>query len=84
MLKTGYCYNQHLKNSAGLRVKSNDNIIGCAVIVSVSALCSRYYILAPSSYSITHLYYVQQTVILCWTHTYSIEVHLYLYALPIV
>ena len=48
MLKMGYCYNQCLMDVTWTRVKGNDDMIGCAVIVSVSASCSRCYILASS------------------------------------
>jgi len=48
MLKRGYCYDQCLLNIAWTRVKSNDNMISCAKVVSASASCSRYSILTWS------------------------------------
>ena len=41
MLKWGYCYNQCLMVMAQTRVKGNNDMIGCAAVVSVSTSCSR-------------------------------------------
>ena len=58
-------------------------MIGCTIIVSVSISCSRCYSLVSFSCFMTHLHCVQQTVTLCWTYIYSVEVYLYLYTLLI-
>ena len=44
-----YCYNWCLLDATWTRVKDNDDMIGCNIIVSVSTSCNRYYILALSS-----------------------------------
>ena len=36
MLKMGYCYDQCLINTIWTRVKGDDDMTGCAAIVSVS------------------------------------------------
>ena len=46
--KLARCYDQYLIDATWTRVKSNDNMIGYAAIVSVSALYSRCYILSLS------------------------------------
>ena len=43
------CYDRCLLNTAWTRVKGNDNMISCAEVVSVSASCSRCFILTWSS-----------------------------------
>jgi len=59
MLKREYCYDQCLLEATWTKVKGNDNMIGCTVIVSVSTSCSRCYILTSSLCFITGLSYVQ-------------------------
>jgi len=48
-----FCYNWCLLDVMRTRVKSKDNMIGYITIISVSALCSRCYILTSSSLSQT-------------------------------
>ena len=44
-----YCYDQYLIDTAWTRVDDNDDMIGCAKVVSVSTSYSRCYILVLSS-----------------------------------
>ena len=83
MLKMGYCYNWYLMDSAWTRVKGNDDMISCAVIVSVSISYNRYHVLASSSCFITHLHTVLWSVSSWPIHIYSIDILLYPYALPL-
>jgi len=48
---------KYLEDVTWTRAKGNDIMIGCAIVVSVSALCSRHLSLAFSSYTMTHLPY---------------------------
>ena len=59
MLKREYCYDQCLLEATWSRIKGNDDMIGCTVIVSVSTSYSRCYILASFLCFITYLPYVQ-------------------------
>ena len=51
-------YDQCLLDTAWTRIKGNDDMIGCAKVVSVSASCSRCCILALSLCFTTHHSYV--------------------------
>ena len=62
---------------------SNDNTIGCAIVISVNTLYSRCYILAFTSCIMSHLYCVLQTLSLWASIIYRVDTALYLYALPI-
>ena len=42
MLKREYYYDQCLLDTVWTRVKSNDDMISCAEVVSVNALCMSY------------------------------------------
>ena len=83
ILKREYCYNCCFLDIAWTRVKGNDNMIGCAIIVSVSISCSRCNNLARSSCFITHSPHVQQAYSSWTTSIYSINTLLYSYTLPI-
>jgi len=48
-LKRGYCYDQYLIYIARTRAKDNNDIIGYAVVVSVSASCNRCCFITLSS-----------------------------------
>ena len=77
MLKRGYCYNWCLLDAMRTRVKGNDDMISYAAIVSVSASCSRCYILAWSSYCIMWLLHVLWTIPSWSLCIYSVEILLY-------
>ena len=77
MLKREYCYDWCLLDVMRIRVKGNDDMIGCTAIVSVSASCSRHLILASSSYCMTRPPYVHWMVSLWILHIYSVEIPLY-------
>ena len=64
-------------------MEGNDDTIGCAIVVSVSASCSRCYILASTLYIMTHLHHVLQTLSSWALIIYRVDTALYLYALPI-
>ena len=83
MLKWGYCYDQHLLYAVWTRVKDNDNMIGCAISVSISASCSRCDILASTLCIMTYLHHVLWTLSLWTSIIYSIDTVLYPYTLPI-
>ena len=59
MLKREYCYDQYLLEAIWTKVKDNNNMISYIIIVSVNISCSRYYILASTSYFMTYLSHVQ-------------------------
>ena len=77
----GYCYDQCLMDVIWTRVKGNNNMISYTIIVSVSISYSRCYILVSSSYSMTHLHYVQWIISSLLVCIYSIDIFLYPYAL---
>ena len=77
------CYDCCLLDMAWTRVKGNDDMIGYAIIVSVSISCSRCNNLARSSCFITHSPHVQQAYSSWTTSIYSINTLLYSYTLPI-
>ena len=77
------CYDQYLKNTIWRRVKGNDDMIGCAEVVSVSASCSRCSNLTFSSCSITYFPYGLHSDSSWPVHIYSIDTILYPYALPL-
>ena len=83
MLKMGYCYDQCLINATWTRVKDDDDMISCTIIVSVSTSCSRYYTLASSSCFVTYLPHVQWTISSLLVCIYSVDTLLYPYALPL-
>jgi len=58
MLKWGYCYDQCLLNVAWTLAKGNDNMIGCAASISVSASCNRYNTLALALWTMTRFPHV--------------------------
>ena len=58
MLKREYCYDQCLLDAMRTRIKSNDNMISCTAIVSVSALYSRHLILVSFLCCMTQLSHV--------------------------
>ena len=77
------CYNQYLLYTAWTRVKSNDDMIGCAATVSISTLCSRCYVLTSTSCIITCLHHVLW-ILSSWAPIiYRVDTVLYLYTLPI-
>ena len=84
MLKMGYCYDQYLKDAIWRRAKGNDNTIGYAKVVSVSASYSRYSILTLSLYTMTCLSYGLQLVFSYLSYIYGIDTILYPYALPLI
>jgi len=47
------CYDQYFKDKTWSRAESNNDMIGYAVVVSVSVSCSRYSNLTFSSYTMT-------------------------------
>ena len=77
-------YDWHLLYTAWTRVKDNDNMIGCAAIVSVSTSYNRCYVLVSTSYIMTCLHYVLQTLFSWASNIYRVDTVLYLYTLPIV
>ena len=77
------CYNQCLKDTSWKRAKGNDDIIGYAIVVSVSASCSRYYILVSTSCIMTHSHCILRTLSSWIPIIYRVDTALYLYTLPI-
>ena len=67
----------------GCIVEGNDDTIGCAIVVSVSASCSRCYILASTSCIMTCLHHVLWTLSSWALIIYRVDTALYLYVLPI-
>ena len=65
-------------------MKGNDIVISCAIVVSVSASCSRHLSLAFSLLTMTYSPYGLWTISSCTIHIYSIDTILYLYALPLI
>ncbi len=77
-----YCYNQYLEDTIWSRVEDNDDMIGYAVVVSVSTSWSRCSDLAFSSYTMTQAPHRLYTVLSFLTSIYSIDTLLYPYTLP--
>ena len=57
MLKMEYCYDRYLKDAIWTRVKGNDIMIGCAVVISVSTSCGGHLSFVFSLYIMTCLPY---------------------------
>jgi len=72
-----YCYDQHLLDTAWTWAKNNDDMIGCAASISVSASCSRCNILALASWIITCFPHVLWMLSSWNTSIYSIDTALY-------
>jgi len=79
----GLCYNRCLKDTTWRRVKSDDDMISYAEVVSVSASYSRCSILTFSSCTMTHLPHGLQLDFSYLVHIYSIYTIIYPYALPL-
>ena len=79
-----YCYDQDLKDTTWSRAEGDDNTIGCAVVVLVSASYSRYFNLAFFSCTMTHLPHGLCTVSSLTTSIYSVDTILYPYTLPLI
>ena len=82
MLKTGYCYNQYLKDATWSRIGDDDDMIGCTVVTSVSASYSKYSNLTFSLCTMTCLLHGLYIVSSLTTSIYSIDTLLYSYTLP--
>ena len=80
----GSCYDEYLKDAIWTRAKGNDNIIGCAGVISVSASCGRHFNLALSSCIMTCLSCVLWTISSYTLHIYSVDTIMYSYALPLI
>ncbi len=65
------------------QAKNNDDMIGCAVVVLVSILCSRHCFIALSSWLYDLWTYIQQTIASCTIGIYSVDTFLYSYTLLI-
>ena len=76
------CYDWCLLNTAWTWAKGNDDMIGCATSISVSASCSRYNILTLASWTMTCFPYVLRILSSWDTIIYSVGTVLLSYASP--
>ena len=87
MLKREYCHDHLLMSLTCFHCVSKglgyDAIISCAVVVSVSASCSRHCILIDFSILSHILYYCEHMFSSWFIYIYSVDIVLYSYTLPI-
>ena len=84
MLKKRYCYDWCLMDTTWNRVKGNNGMISYTKVISVRVSYSTHWCIALFLCYITHFSHILWTISSWTLHIYSIDILLYLYALPII